>query len=195
MGEIDPDKLFGVGLEATGARAAKIQDWLQEDAYGPNHGHDHGHDHGHSHDGDEDGDGDGPHESHYDDRINTFSVRFTEPVHPTGLKLWLDILSTFRGPNLLRVKGLLNINGEPVVVHAVQHLFHDPYTLPAWPDDDHSSRIVFITYDLDRAEVEDTLKAFRFAPEAPRADKQIDPRNYAKFVEAMSHFRTSPNSE
>ncbi|MDH5747822.1 MAG: GTP-binding protein, partial [Rhodospirillales bacterium] len=143
MGEIDPDKLFGVGLEATGAKASNVHAWLQEEAFGEDE--DRGHHHHHSHD------------DHHDDRIHTFSVHLTEPVHPMGFKLWLDVLSTFRGPNLLRVKGILNINGEPVVVHAVQHLFHEPYTLPAWPDEDRRSKIVFITYDLDRAEVEDTL--------------------------------------
>jgi hypothetical protein len=41
----------------------------------------------------------------------------------------------------------------------VQHLFHPPAMLDAWPDDDHRSRIVFITRDIDRATIEKTLTA------------------------------------
>src|SRR3546814_7297450 len=70
------------------------------------------------------------------------------------LATWLDMLAAYRGDNLLRVKGLLNVTGvdRPVVIHGVQHLFHPPATIPAWPDDDRRSRIVFITRDLGRSE-------------------------------------------
>jgi len=176
-GEIEPDRLFGVGLEARGAKAADVNAWLQAEAYG---GQKRGHEHGHGHD--------------HADGIRTFSVQLDEPVHPMGLKLWLDMLSAFRGPNLLRIKGILNVDGDPVVVHAVQHVFHEPQLLPGWPDGDRRSRIVFITHDLEQGEIEETLCAFRFQPTAPRADNKIDPQNYAKFVEAMSHFRGTQGS-
>ena len=52
-----------------------------------------------------------------------------------------------RGADLLRVKGLLNVEGcaGPVVVQFVQHLAHPPVELAAWPDDNRQSRVVFIT--------------------------------------------------
>jgi G3E family GTPase len=61
------------------------------------------------------------------------------------------------------MKGLVNVAGEdqPVVVHGVQHLFHPPARLPAWPDADRRSRFVFITRDVPRADLEKTLVAFR----------------------------------
>ena len=42
-----------------------------------------------------------------------------------------------RGPDLLRVKGFLNVAGcrGPVLVQFVQHLAHPPVELAAWPDD------------------------------------------------------------
>jgi G3E family GTPase len=73
-----------------------------------------------------------------------------------------------RGESLLRVKGLLNLQGEdrPVVLHAVQHVFHPTVQLAGWPDgDDRRSRIVFILRDLPRAAVADSLRAFLAAAE------------------------------
>lgn len=78
------------------------------------------------------------------------------------------MLATTRGESLLRVKGLLNLQGEdrPVVVHAVQHVFHPPVRLPAWPEgDDRRSRLVFILRDLPREAVEEGLAAFVAAAE------------------------------
>ena len=47
-----------------------------------------------------------------------------------------------------------------MVIHGVQHRFHPSALLDAWPDDDHRSRLVFITRGLDRALFEDSLRAF-----------------------------------
>jgi G3E family GTPase len=48
------------------------------------------------------------------------------------------------------VKGLVNVAGEsgPVVVQGVQHVFHPPVTLAAWPSEDRRSRLVFITRNI-----------------------------------------------
>ena len=68
----------------------------------------------------------------------------------------MAVLTALRGPDLLRVKGLVSVAGVrgPVVVQAVQHVAHRPVELEDWPDDDHRSRLVFITRDLPRATVE-----------------------------------------
>jgi G3E family GTPase len=65
---------------------------------------------------------------------------------------------------------LLNIgaNRGPVVINGVQHLVHPPDHLPAWPDDDRSSRVVFIVRDLSRDIIEGSLAAF--ALEAAEGD-------------------------
>ena len=67
----------------------------------------------------------------------------------------LELLTSLRGPDLLRVKGLVNVAGEagPVVVQGVQHVFHPPVTLAAWPSDDRRSRLVFITRGIDEQAV------------------------------------------
>jgi G3E family GTPase len=66
-----------------------------------------------------------------------------------------------RGEDVLRVKGLLDV-GEagPVVLNGVQHIIHPPEHLGEWPDEDHRSRIIFITRRIHPEELLDSLLAF-----------------------------------
>lgn len=142
-----------------------------------------GHDHG----------GRKNHEGHHhgtaDDGITTFSVRRSGHVSPDGLRLWLNALARFKGPNLLRVKGIFNVGGEPIVVHAVQHLFHEPEKLDSWPTDDRDTRIVFIAQDLERSQIESTLTALDFDARGESAQPFLfDSKDYGQFVEALRHF-------
>jgi len=76
------------------------------------------------------------------------------------------MLTATQGANLLRLKGILNVDGEdkPVAIHGVQHLFHPPVVLPAWPGDDRRSRLVFITRDLDQEVLSKSLADFQKTP-------------------------------
>ena len=47
-----------------------------------------------------------------------------------------------------------------MVIHGVQHIFHPPVRLDAWPDDDRRSRLVFITKDIERQELDKLFTAF-----------------------------------
>ena len=119
--------------------------------------------------------------------VQSFSVRHTEPVTRAGLVLWLDLLAGLKGRDLLRVKGVFNVEGEPVAVHAVQRIVHEPVPLPAWPDAERASRIVFITRGIPRGTMEKTLDVLGYvAPAANRAT--IDPEAYARFVAAVGKF-------
>jgi G3E family GTPase len=75
----------------------------------------------------------------------------------------MAVLTALRGPDLLRVKGLVAVTGckGPVVVHAVQHVAHRPIELEDWPDGDRRSRLVFITRGLSREAVELLFEAVR----------------------------------
>jgi hypothetical protein len=57
----------------------------------------------------------------------------------------------------------------PVVVHGVQHVFHPTARLERWPDDDHRTRLVFITRDLPERTVRELFEAFigTAAPDRP----------------------------
>ena len=61
------------------------------------------------------------------------------------------------------MKGIVDIAerpGQPVVLHGVQRIFHPPVALEAWPSDDHRTRLVFITRNIERKAIEETLKLF-----------------------------------
>jgi G3E family GTPase len=90
----------------------------------------------------------------HDQRIRTFSLVSDRPVSVGGLDLFLDLLRSAHGPRLLRMKGIVQLVEDPdrpLVLHAVQQIMHPPARLPAWPDADRRTRIVFITRDLDEA--------------------------------------------
>jgi G3E family GTPase len=120
--------------------------------------------------------------------VQTFALWHDAPVTRAGLVLWLDKLAGLRGAQLLRVKGVLNVEGEPVAVHAVQRIVHEPVFLPRWPDKERRSRLVFITRGLPREVIEPTLEALGFTLGARRGGL-VDPATYARFVAASGRFR------
>jgi G3E family GTPase len=101
--------------------------------------------------------------------ISTFSLIFPEPIAWPAFAQAMAVLRELRGPDLLRVKGLVAVAGcrGPVVVHFVQHTAHPPVELEAWPDDDHRSRLVFVTRDLARDAVEALFAAVAEVMPAP----------------------------
>jgi G3E family GTPase len=105
-----------------------------------------------------------PHDvNRHNDHIHAFCFAVDEPIPEDVLTNWLEVLMSFVGSNILRVKGILNVEGQeqPIVVHGVQHIFHPPVPLPAWPSEDRRSRLVFITQDVGRDVIEKTFRAFR----------------------------------
>lgn len=93
--------------------------------------------------------------------VRTFCLWFDEPFTWASFTTIVQVLTSLRGPDLLRVKGLVNIVEEkgPVVVQGAQHLFHEPAQLDAWPSADRRTRIVFITRNLAREAVEALFRA------------------------------------
>jgi G3E family GTPase len=102
-------------------------------------------------------------EAAHSDGIVSFVMRDDTPLIWPVFQRTVETLITLRGPDLLRIKGLLNLAGSkgPVVFQAVQHLIHPPVELSAWPDRDHASRVVFITRGVSERQVEDLFKACR----------------------------------
>ena len=103
------------------------------------------------------------HHHHHDEHIRAHSFTFDTPVHQASFAHWLDLLGAMRGERLLRVKGLVHVverPDEPLLVQGAQHVFHPPQHLREWPSSDHRTRLVFITQDLERAEIERTFLKF-----------------------------------
>ena len=148
-GQVDPSSLFEAGLFDPETKTPDVQKWLRTEAYSDHH-------HGHSHDGD--------HQdvNRHDEHIRAFCLTIDDPIDGQKFEAWMDTLQTFQGPNLLRIKGIINVAelDVPVVVHGVQHIFHPPVALEKWPNDDHRSRIVFITRDMKESTLLDTLRLF-----------------------------------
>ena len=74
---------------------------------------------------------------------------------------WIRDYLERRGIDLLRVKGLVHTvqNVRPIVIHGVQHVFHEPTTLPRWPSDTARTQLVFIGIALDWDEIAASLAA------------------------------------
>ena len=154
-GDVNPNLLFNAGLFDPKTKTADVERWLRDEAYGHAHDHDHGHDHGHEH-------GHGHDVNRHDDHISSFCVTYDEPLRLDALEQWFDTIMMLKGPDLLRIKGIVNVEemDRPVVIHGVQHVFHPPAVLDVWPSDDRRTRIVFITRDVERKAIEDTLTWF-----------------------------------
>jgi G3E family GTPase len=162
-GRVGVAGLFDAGLYNPATKSLDVQRWLNEAAYagaGDDHGHDHGahhHEHGHGQDA-------APLDrNRHDNHIRAFCLRWEKPLDWSKFLDWIEMLISLHGANLLRIKGVLNVAGStgPVAVHGVQHLFHPPVELPAWPDADRGSRLVFITRDVDSDSLLRGLAAFQ----------------------------------
>lgn len=98
----------------------------------------------------------------HDADIRAFSIELAEPLDWTLFGIWLTMLVHRHGSKILRLKGILNVQGSatPVAVHGVQHLIHPPVHMQAWPDVGRNSVLVFIVKNIERATVLRSLNAF-----------------------------------
>lgn len=99
----------------------------------------------------------------HDARINSASIILDEPISDQAFDTWLNTLVARRGDNLLRVKGVVFLDGidTPFVFHGVQNIFDPPIPVKTWPHDDCQSRIVIIARDMTRAELEGSFDMLR----------------------------------
>jgi G3E family GTPase len=101
--------------------------------------------------------------SHHTGDIGCFTLS------PQGVMPWkafanfMNVLTDMRGPDLLRMKGLLSVREcrGPLAVHAVRHIMHPPAELLDWPGGDETSRLVFIVRNIARNDIERLLRAIR----------------------------------
>jgi len=102
-------------------------------------------------------------EAAHSDGIQSFVLNEHRPLAWDTFSRFIEALFALRGADLLRLKGLLKIEGcrGPVVVQFVQHLAHPPTELAAWPDDDRRSRVVFIARNLNEKTVRNLFDAVR----------------------------------
>ena len=167
-GAVDADDLFPDETEDTEVVLADISQWMgsveetghEAECSDPPHAHTHAHSHSHTHEANQSG-------------IRTFLIELDEPVDRDRFNEFMQDLALEFGENLLRMKGLLNVEDrpeQPAVVHGVQHVFFPIRWLDRWPGEDRTSKLVFITQGL--------------APDAVQA--RFDARSSAKVEATVS---------
>jgi G3E family GTPase len=147
QGELDPALLTGLGLDSARVNEQTLS-FLGEALQNPD-----------AAPGEAGGKYLGTRPSNHDPAIRTLSLRFQQPFKWTGFSSAMELLTTLRGADMLRVKGIVNVEGHPVVVQGVQHIFSPPVELDRWPSQDRDTRLVFITRNIAPETIRNLLSA------------------------------------
>jgi G3E family GTPase len=156
-GEATAARLLHCGLYDPERKIPDVKRWLAAEALADAHAH-----HAHGHD-----------PNRHDAHIRAFAYATDAAIGETAFEMFLDLLRATHGPNLLRLKGIVKIAEmpeRPVVIHGVQHVFHPPTQLDAWPDDDRRTRMVFIVRDIAPTTISGLFDAFLGAAQVDRPD-------------------------
>ncbi len=148
MGAIGAEQLMGCGLYDPTSKTADVRRWLADERVAAARRSDpvtHVHD-----------------VNRHDALVHAFVLRFEQPFAWPEFAEAIDVLLATCGERILRVKGLIGVEGEPGprVVQCVQHMRYPESMLPSWPDDHHQSRLVFIVRALAREIVEQAFGMF-----------------------------------
>lgn len=115
--------------------------------------------------------------AHHDSRIGSASIEVDKPIPADVFDFWLDTLISLKGPDILRIKGIVHVEGIewPFVFHGVQHIFDAPVQLKSWSGKDTKSRVVVIARDIDKGDLKGSLETLRLRPIEPRGvDKSVN---------------------
>ena len=154
-GEADAAHLLNCGLYDPANKIPDVKRWLATEANADPHRHGYGHD-----------------PNRHDAHIRAFALTTPQAIPAGTFDMFMDLVRSLHGSNLLRVKGVVKLAEHPdtpVVVHAVQHLMHPAARLERWPDDDRSTRMVFIVRDIEPRVITELFNAFlgAGAPDQP----------------------------
>lgn len=124
-----------------------------------------------------------PDQSHalHNHKINSASIEVHEPIPASVFDFWLDTLIALKGPNILRMKGIVHVEGIdwPFVFHGVQHIFDAPVPLKSWTGKDTTSRVVVIARDMNEEDLAASLELLRMQP------KEIDKATEGMMVQTV----------
>ncbi|MCY3673056.1 MAG: GTP-binding protein [Alphaproteobacteria bacterium] len=90
--------------------------------------------------------------------LHGFAIEIPHELEWEALHGWLNAGTQTNGDVMYRTKGAVRIAGVdgPVIINGVQHVYQPPQRLPEVEVE--RSRLLFITANLDRAAVEDSLR-------------------------------------
>ena len=145
FGDVSISELINLSAYDPFSKSRDVKEWLAAESMDSHHDHDHQNVNVNRHDGD----------------IEAFSMTSEKPVNMMAFGLFRDLLMAQMGPDLLRLKGIINIEGKdrPAVIHGVQHIFHPVQWLEKWPDGDRKTRLVFITKNVKKEQIEGFFNA------------------------------------
>ena len=88
--------------------------------------------------------------------VDSFALEHEEPIDALTLLSAIGGVQDLYGDSILRIKGILNIQGQdkPVIVHAVMGMLYPLATMNQWPEGHPCSKLVFIC----RASVMEQIK-------------------------------------
>jgi len=92
--------------------------------------------------------------------IQAFTLNLESPLGLADVILFFQELVNYDPDKLLRVKGLVAVQGKlatPAVVHCIRDKVYPLLWLDEWPGDEAQTRLVFITDGIDKADVEKIL--------------------------------------
>ena len=132
-GNVDAADVFDLGPD-TAASDARMAQWLRPLETDPHHGHRHG-------------------PFRHSDDIASIVLRYDRPIVWSRLQLWLESVLSLRGDGILRLKGLVQLEGEsqPIVLQGVHHVLHPPTYLQRPLQAQAATQIVLITRGLPAA--------------------------------------------
>ena len=142
FGNIPLEEIFGLGAYDPYKKSEDVKKWLAAEKYKDKKHH-------HHHD-----------VNRHSENIRAFSMMSENPVNMIAFSFFRDMITAALGANLLRMKGIINIAGEerPAVIHGVQHIFHPVQWLETWPDNDRRTKLVFITQNIKKEQIEDFFR-------------------------------------
>ena len=142
FGDVSISDLIDLGAYDPFSKSRDVKEWLAAESMYTHHDHDHDHHH--------------VNVNRHDENIEAFSMTSDKPVNMMAFGLFKDLLMAQMGPDLLRLKGIINIEGKdrPAVIHGVQHIFHPVHWLNKWPDKDRQTKLVFITRNVKKEQIE-----------------------------------------
>lgn len=176
VGEATAEMVFSLAVSDPSGRKSNIAEWLRfademdaeisgnQAASGHNHHHDHDHD-----------------VNQHGDAATAFCYSANRPIECSALRNAITALQSSFGPDLLRMKGLVEIVGRPnspQLIHVVGHAESPPQFLERWPEGVERTRLVVIVSGPNRRAAPGILTKFlpelnKFAPESASLRKSI----------------------
>ena len=121
-------------------------------------------------------------------RVHTFSLRRDGMITGNSFVIWLNLLTTMKGENILRLKAILNVEGRPIALHGTHTIIHEPIAMLEWPSADHSSRFVVITNGPIQKQFERSLELLDFNVQKRDEVSLINPDSYQNFLKLAESF-------